>query len=179
VIPPESYCPGAVWGGIVGGWVAQTIGEAYHRRGGSTTEAVLNLVWALLCIGTLTCHFWRDRRRSGMGNRALRWQRGISVFLAAVALFPVISASDDRLRLADICTTPAPQSPVLDCGQIHGSAPSPPLEDPEHGQTTAPFLLFTSLVSLFEVAPAEATRLLGSITSRPLGRAPPPSSAQA
>jgi hypothetical protein len=108
----------------------------------------------------------------------MRLQRAISVFLAGVALFPVISASDDRLVLADSSTAPVPQSASLDRGQIHNAA-SPPLEDPEHGQTSAPFLLLAPLVSVFVVAPSKTPLLLRWFAGRSLGRAPPSSPARA
>jgi hypothetical protein len=140
------------------------------------TEPILNLVWFLLCVGALSGQFWRDQRRAG--SRAMRWQRAVSVLLAAVALFPVISASDDRLRLADLHAAAPPASAALDHGQMHEAALSPPLEDPEHGQIAAPVLLFTFLVSFFALSfaktPVQSRRLAG----RSLGRAPPLSPAQ-
>jgi len=144
-----------------------------------TTEAVLNLVWALLCFGALSCHLWRERRQAGGRTRTLRLQGMMSVLVAGVALFPVVSASDDRLALADICTATASQSLSLDRGQLHGAAVSTPLEDPEHGQTTAPFFLFVLLVSFFELTAAQTPRLAGYRLHRSLGRAPPCLTAQA
>ncbi|HEY6346598.1 MAG TPA: hypothetical protein VIY49_34335 [Bryobacteraceae bacterium] len=141
------------------------------------TEAILNLVWALLCVGALSGQFWRDQRRAG--SRAVCWQRVVSILLAAVALFPVISASDDRLRLADIHAGAPPASAAFDHGQMHEPALSPPLEDPEHGQIAAPVLLFTFFVSFFALSftktPIHGRRFAG----RSLGRAPPLSPARA
>ena len=54
----------------------------------------------------------------------MRWQRAVSVLLAALALFPVISASDDRLRLADLHAAAPPASAAFDLGQMHQAAPS-------------------------------------------------------
>jgi hypothetical protein len=142
------------------------------------TEAILNLVWALLCVGALSRHFWRDWRRTAPDAGAMRWRRAVSVLLAAVALFPVISASDDRLRLADICTAAPPSSVALDRGQAQ-DPPSAPLEDPEHGQVAEALLLFTFLVSFFAVSFAKTPVQSRWFAGRPLGRAPPLSPAQA
>jgi hypothetical protein len=141
------------------------------------TEAILNMVWALLCVGALSGQFWRDQRRAG--SRAMRWQRAVSVLLAAVALFPVISASDDRLRLADLHAASPPASAAFDRGQMHEAALSPPLEDPEHGQIAAPVLLFTFLVSFFALSFAKTPIQSRWFAGRALGRAPPLSPAQA
>ena len=103
----------------------------------------------------------------------MRLQRAISVFVAAVALFPVISASDDRLGLADTYRASTSPLAAFDRGKIHNASPAPPLEDPEHGQTAAPFLLFELLVSFFLVAPPITPRLIRWCANRSLGRAPP------
>jgi hypothetical protein len=142
------------------------------------TEAILNLVWALLCIGALSRHFWRDRHRTDSEGGVMRWRRAVSVLLAAVALFPVISASDDRLRLADICTAGPPWSVALDRGQVQ-DPPSAPLEDPEHGQIAEGLPLFTFLVSFFAVAPHKAPIQARWFAGRASGRAPPLFPAQA
>ena len=73
------------------------------------TEFILNLAWMLLCAGALGTQVWRDRFRKGSSNRSLRL-RSLSVLIAALALFPVISASDDRIRLADLETISVQQS---------------------------------------------------------------------
>src|ERR1700683_2379311 len=104
------------------------------------TEFILNLVWMLLCIGALSTQVWRDRLRSGSRNRRIRLRSSLSVLIAALALFPVISASDDRIRLADLEAVPAPQS-AFDRGQAHSPLNSAAFEDPAHGQTADPFFL--------------------------------------
>jgi len=56
----------------------------------------LNLFWALGALAALGLLALRERRR---GTRLRdRCRRGFVVFLAAVALFPCISASDDLVR---------------------------------------------------------------------------------
>jgi hypothetical protein len=88
-------------------------------------------------------------------------------------MFPVISASDDRLRLADICTASVPQSPALDGHHASNVVPSPPLEDPEHGQTPTPVAVFRlALVSLLP-QPLETVPFAACFAYRSLGRAPP------
>jgi len=59
------------------------------------TEIILNAAWILVCFGALSAQVWRDGLRSAPGNRSLRLRRSLSVLIAALALFPVISASDD------------------------------------------------------------------------------------
>jgi hypothetical protein len=103
----------------------------------------------------------------------LRLQRAISVFVAAIALFPVISASDDRMGLGDIYSPAVPQTAALAAGKLRNTSPAPPLEDPEHGQTPAPFLLFALLISFFLVAPTKTPRLIRWCAYGSLGRAPP------
>lgn len=56
----------------------------------------LNLFWALGALSAIGVLALRERRR---GTRLRdRCRRGFVVFLAAVALFPCISASDDLVR---------------------------------------------------------------------------------
>src|ERR1700689_4605064 len=96
----------------------------------------------LLCVGALGAQVWVDRLRSGSRNRTVRLRRTLSVLICALALFPVISASDDRIRLADLESVPAQQT-AFDRGQTHGPLSSATFEDPEHGQTADPvFLIF-------------------------------------
>ncbi len=135
------------------------------------TEFILNLAWMLLCIGALSAQVWRDRLRSGRPNRRLRLRHSVSVLICALALFPVISASDDRIRLADLQSVPA-QHNAFDRGQTHGPLSSATLEDPEHGQTADPvFLIFLLCFFLILLMGASARSRWFSITT--LGRAPP------
>lgn len=56
----------------------------------------LNLFWALGAVSAIGLLAFRERRRrSRLRDRC---RRGFVVFLAAVALFPCISASDDLVR---------------------------------------------------------------------------------
>jgi hypothetical protein len=135
------------------------------------TEFILNLAWMLLCVGALSTQVWRDGLRSGSRNRRLRLRHSLSVLIAALALFPVISASDDRIRLADIESVPGQQSAFVR-GQANGPLSSATIEDPEHGQTADPFFLIV-IVCFFLIVPmgAAVRSRWSSITT--FGRAPP------
>lgn len=135
------------------------------------TEIILNLAWMLLCIGALSAQVRVDRLRSGSRSRAIRFRRSLSVLIAALALFPVISASDDRVRLMDLDATPAQQT-AFSGGQIHNLLNSAPLEDPEHGQTAEPIFL-TVIVCLFLIARPKSSALARWFSISAVGRAPP------
>jgi hypothetical protein len=135
------------------------------------TEILLNLAWALVCFGALSAQVWMDGLRSRARDRKIRVRRSLSVLIAALALFPVISASDDRVRLADLNATPA-QETALQSGKIQGLLSAAPLEDPEHGRTAEP--LFATVVVCFFLIP----RTKGIVQARwfsisAVGRAPP------
>jgi hypothetical protein len=135
------------------------------------TEIILNLAWMLLCVGALGTQVWMDRLRSGPRSRGFRLRRSLSVLIAALALFPVISASDDRIRLADLNAMPV-QGPAVESGQMHNLLSSAVLEDPEHGQTAEPFFLI-SIVCLFLIARPEIAALARWFSISAVGRAPP------
>ena len=135
------------------------------------TEILLNLAWMLLCISALSAQVWMDRRRSRARNRRIRVRRSLSVLIAALALFPVISASDDRVRLADLNAIPVPGA-AMESGRMHNLLSSAPLEDPEHGQTAEPFVL-TGIVCLFLIARPESAALVRWFSISAVGRAPP------
>jgi hypothetical protein len=133
------------------------------------TEALLNLVWALVCVGALGFNFWRNRI-SATQTRAARLRCTISVFLSAIALFPCISASDDRVRLGDLQTPPAQSSAFVKANLHSGLAPI--FEDPEHGQTSAPLRLAV-IVRFFVMVRLETPALTRWSSLNSLGRAPP------
>jgi hypothetical protein len=133
------------------------------------TEALLNLFWVLLCLTGLGVHFWRSRNHNAQ-TAAARVRRTLSVLVAAVALFPCISASDDRVRLGSADTLPASE---LAFAHSHlNSALIPILEDPEHGQTPAPLQL-AFFVSFFVMVRVETPSLVRWFPLTSLGRAPP------
>ena len=134
------------------------------------TEALLNLLWVTVCAGALGLHFWRNYFREGAQTQAVRLRRTLSVLLAAVALFPCISASDDRVRLGDLDSAPVSQTAY---NRPHlGAVLLPILEDPEHGQTVAPFV-FAAMASSFATVSVESPVLVKGVSFATLGRAPP------
>jgi hypothetical protein len=135
------------------------------------TEVILNVAWMLLCIGALSAQLWRDRLRPGRRDRSIRLRRSLCVLITALALFPVISASDDRISLAGLQAVP-PQQSALDRGQTHGPLGSGTIEDPEHGQTADPFFLIV-ILCFFLIVPMGASALARWFSVTTLGRAPP------
>jgi hypothetical protein len=123
-------------------------------------------------VGALGGLVWRDWRETA-GKRIAQVQRGVSCFVVAVALFPVISASDDRLALAHFDAS-VPSAPVS-CWSApsHGNTVAPPLDDPEHGRVSAPLSFCRGPLSLFLVAPPTPHGLIKCFTCRSIGRAPP------
>jgi len=135
------------------------------------TEFILNLAWMLLCIGALSGQVWRDRLRSRSRSCSIRLRRSLAVLIAALALFPVISASDDRIRLADLNAVPAQQS-AFGRGQAHGPLNSATFEDPEYGQTADPFFLIVTMC-FFQIALMGEFALARWFSIETVGRAPP------
>ena len=133
------------------------------------TEALLNLFWVLVCLTGWGVHLWRNRNHNAQSWTA-RLRRTLTVLVAAVALFPCISASDDRLRLGSSDTLPANQL-AFDHSRLN-NALNPILEDPEHGQTSAPQLL-AFFVSFFVMVRVETPPPVRWFPLSSLGRAPP------
>jgi hypothetical protein len=136
----------------------------------SNTEALLNLLWVTVCAGALGLHFWRNYFREGTQTRAVHLRRTLSVLVASVALFPCISASDDRVRLGDMDSPPA-QETAFNRAHVNGFL-LPILEDPEHGQTVAPFF-FAAMASSIVTVSVESPVLVKGVSFATLGRAPP------
>lgn len=136
------------------------------------TEIILNLAWMLVCILALGAQVRMDRLRSGARGRILRRRRTLSVLIAALSLFPVISASDDRIRLADLSAAPVNQQSQLVQGKAHNLLSTSVFEDPEHGQTAAP-IVFVFIVCFFFVVGMEVSALARGFSVSPIGRAPP------
>lgn len=63
-----------------------------------SVDSALNLVWALAAVVALGVFAVSERRRRRGATFTARCRRGLAVFVAAVALFPCISASDDLVR---------------------------------------------------------------------------------
>jgi hypothetical protein len=73
-----------------------------------TVAGALNLIWvaaALVAMGLVTYH--ERHRYSRLRDR---FRRAFAVFLAAVALFPCISASDDLVRFGQMSAGPGAAS---------------------------------------------------------------------
>ncbi len=65
-------------------------------------DAVLNLVWGLMAVGSLAAFGLAELRGRRRSKSRRPWHQGLAVFVAAVALFPCISASDDILRFEQL-----------------------------------------------------------------------------
>jgi hypothetical protein len=79
----------------------------------------LNLFWALGALTAIGLLTFRERRR---GTRLRdRCRRGFVVFLAAVALFPCISASDDFARFRVMPAAPGVEGTKVDGGAAASS----------------------------------------------------------
>src|SRR5215470_8445689 len=85
-------------------------------------DALLNLIWVAVCVSALAWQYVRARAAGTM-----------AVFLAAVALFPCISASDDRVRLRDMDSA-AGQYSTLRKSSGENLPLTVQLEDLEHAQ---------------------------------------------
>jgi len=136
-----------------------------------TTEALLNLLWAVLCLGALAWYFVRERD--------WRLKRAVCVLIASIALFPIVSASDDRMNLAALLTPQGPESCTLQPAHQQKTPTLPCLEDPEHGQTVESVEGFVLPVVLTLLEPEEVPGLTKGSCSRAQGRAPPRSLARA
>ncbi len=131
-------------------------------------DTALNLGWALLCIGAVLWHFWRQRRQTPAQARLVRVYRAVSVFLAAVALFPCISASDDIVRLQDLNARSAHDT-GLDTSRACNLALTAQLNATEHGRAAAPFVLdpgFTYIPSSASPGPASRPATYRAALSR-------------
>jgi hypothetical protein len=135
------------------------------------TEFILNLAWMLICIGALSAQVWRDGLQFGSRGRRIRLRRSLSVLIAALALFPVISASDDRIRLADFEAIPSQQS-AFDRGQIHAPLSAATFEDPAYGPACDPFF-FIVILCFFLIVGMSASERSRWFSITTFGRAPP------
>ncbi len=73
------------------GRVPDIMGQVLHF------DTALNLLWALFCVGAVVYNVRSERRCRG-GSRQARAFRAVALFLAVVAIFPCVSASDDTVR---------------------------------------------------------------------------------
>ena len=124
----------------------------------SYIDTALNLAWVLLCLGALLCHWIRERRHSGVRSHRVRVHRMLSVLLAAVSLFPCISASDDAVRLRSLGSGMDGQM-TFDQSRSANLPLMAQLEDLEHAQIAAPFTLVLVLCFFLFVALEQFTPL--------------------
>jgi hypothetical protein len=85
-----------------------------------TVAGALNLFWVLSVLVALGVFVSIERRRRAQFRA--RCRRGFAVFLAAVALFPCISASDDLVRFG--LMVPAGQSAQVEPGAASADNPA-------------------------------------------------------
>ena len=137
----------------------------------TNTDTILNLGWAVLCIGGVMWHWWWSRRYAPGLSRRIHFYRTVSVFLAAVSLFPCISASDDRIRLRDLDAASANGQAVM-YGHDSNFQLIAQLQDIEHGQTTTPFV-FTPVLSSAPLVQQEQPVLVRASHRDTPSRAPP------
>ncbi len=130
-----------------------------------TAEAILNLAWAALCVSALAAHLAKERRPN--------FHRTVCVLIAAIALFPIVSASDDRMVLAALLGPSSTQSASISSGHWQKTSPSSSSEDPEHGQAIEPTLFSNVPPSAFVIRPESPLQLVSGGSYSPQGRAPP------
>src|SRR5579863_476988 len=104
-------------------------------------DTILNLAWALLCAGALLWHWRRERQHVRRQSWRVQLLRGLSVFLAALSMFPCISVSDDyaRARSQDVGSVSSPHATLRDGNGTNLLAVQ--LEETEHVRPVAPFVL--------------------------------------
>jgi hypothetical protein len=132
-------------------------------------DSALNLAWALLSVAALVFQCWRERN-----SRASRWCRArhsFTVFIALVALFPCISASDDEMRLRDLHRQIEAHA-AFDRARPDAVATSIQLEDLEHGQVVHAFDL-TLAFCFVRMVPLEHSVRATFQHRDSLGRSPP------
>ena len=131
-------------------------------------DTLLNLAWVLLCIGALVLHWYFENSR---GRRA-RVLRGVTVFMAALLLFPSISVSDDyaRARLAD-ANAPSPVA-LVSHSLSNTSLLAMQLEETEHIRPVVPFV-FVLTLCFFLVFLLETSDSVCLFRWGTRGRAPP------
>ncbi len=136
-------------------------------------DILLNVAWAILCIGALVRHGWCERQRSSPRSGRARVLRGITVFMAGLLLFPCISISDDYARAR------AQDAQVDSSVRMTGARSNPgslllamQLEETEHIRPVVPFVLILVLCCLL-VMFCEKSDSRSPMRWGTLGRAPP------
>jgi len=132
-------------------------------------DSALNLAWALLGVAALLVQCWRER--NSRASHLSRARRAFIVFIALVALFPCISASDDEMRLRDLHRQIEAHA-AFDRARSDALAISIQVEDLEHGQVVHSFDLNLAL-SFVLMVPLERSVRVTFQHRDSLGRAPP------
>jgi hypothetical protein len=143
-------------------------------------NAILNLVWAAICLAAFSWLISVERRRGQASGRTIIY-RAVALSLALVSLFPCVSASDDWVRLQFLNTSssaPAdshrsPATPVPADKKALGMLVRS-LEALDSVQVTVSFA-FSIMLCLFALALAETHRSLDRFLPARAGRAPPAS----
>lgn len=136
-------------------------------------DTLLNLAWAVLCIGALVRHAWCERQRSSPRSGSVRVLRTVAVFMVTLLLFPCISISDDyaRARAQD-----AHADSSTGITNSHGNSGSLllalQLEETEHIRPVVPFVLVLVLCCLLMML-CEESDSRSPMRWGTLGRAPP------
>ena len=137
-----------------------------------TVGVFLNLLWVGLCIGAALLQL-----RSDIWRRATTRSRihsGLAVFLAVVALFPCVSATDDFARLDYLASQTQSQSETLpDPGHDHSLGSLVRLfEILEAAQISVCLTIATTLL-LFALVRSIRPRSIDRLIPALSGRAPP------
>ncbi len=136
-------------------------------------DTALNLGWAFLCTGALLWHWRRERQHGRPQSWRVQLLRGLSVFLAALSLFPCISVSDDyaRSRFQDTNSTISPSQAAIRNGNGTNLL-AVQLEETEHIRPVAPFVLVLVLCCFLMIL-TEQSGTWRTFQGLTLGRAPP------
>lgn len=142
-------------------------------------NAILNLVWAAICLAAFAWLISVEKRRGQASRRTIIY-RAVALSLALVSLFPCVSASDDWVRLQFL-------NGGSSAGDSHKIPASPDqsekkalgmlgrlLEALDSVQITVSFA-FSIILCLFALALAETHSSLDRFLPARAGRAPPAS----
>lgn len=121
-------------------------------------EFILNLIWALLCLGAVLSHCLFQRRAAKVWRLRERFYSTICVFLATVSFFPAVSASDDRvlLRVLESQKSTGGGSSIANADNRQLAAQ---LQDVEHGKIAPLFRFFPPFHCLLVMELATRTSL--------------------
>jgi hypothetical protein len=144
------------------------------------TDAILNLVWAAVCLTAFAWLIGFERRHRHATWRAIT-NRAMALTLALVSLFPCVSASDDWVRLQFLGASTGSSAPgVPHQAPTSGDQPDKKalgmlvrmLEALDSVQV-AVALALSVVLCLFAVALIETPRSLDRFLPARGGRAPP------